>query len=129
MGAFAFRREHDQAKTRRTGRSRPPNANRGAPPAARREPVDDQIDSLLVSLEQAPETVSTSVAQVPNAAVPAATVPERRAQWTPGAARAPIPWRRRFGQARRGRVDRTDLVFVLTAVVLGVAIGVLTPLL
>lgn len=121
MGGFASRRERDQADTRQTSRGSPASAD-GAPnaPAERREPLDEQIASLLVSLEQEP--ASESVPPVPRAAA------RSRAQRDPAASRPWTPQRRRFGTVR-GRMERTELVFLLTAAVLGLAIGVLIPLL
>ena len=73
------------------------------------EPVDEQIESLLVSLDQAPTEAG-----------PAA--PDRsQARLRP---REYPPARRR--RPRFPRVNQLDLFFVLTAVVLGFAVGLLT---
>jgi hypothetical protein len=76
------------------------------------EPVDDQIESLLLDLEEKAEPV------IEEPYSPRRAGRERRKR---GSAR-----RRHHG---RRRVNHFDLYFVVTAVVLGLAIGLLTVLL
>jgi hypothetical protein len=73
------------------------------------EPVDEEIESLLLSLEEKPEPVRVQPYSAPRAGRDFRELRSVR--------------RRRH---RRERVHRFDLFFFVTAVVLGFAVGLLT---
>jgi hypothetical protein len=73
------------------------------------EPVDDQIESLLLSFDEEDEPESADESYAPR--------PAGRASWKRRSARR---------HHRRHRVNQFDLFFVVTAVVLGFAVGLLT---
>jgi hypothetical protein len=82
----------------------------GALESASPEPVDEEIESLLASLDQLPVD--------PGPAVPATASQTSRRPREQRAVRRQGP--------RLQRADQFDLVFLLLAVVLGLAVGLLT---
>jgi hypothetical protein len=74
------------------------------------EALDEQIESLLLSLDEPPEAV-----QPEEEFTAAAEVRSQPKRWTSGR-REPL----------RTRINQVDVLFAVTAVVLGFAVGLLT---
>lgn len=131
MRVFAFGREHGRTHKRRHRRLRGEGraSTDATAPRVHPEPLDRQIASLLVSLEQPSDAAVGSTSPSPDEFVPAATVPEQKARRAPTPLRPEPGRRRRSRRSTRARVDRIDLYIVLSAVVLGVAVGILTAFL
>jgi hypothetical protein len=86
----------------------PPEAPNAVKPTSP-EPLDEEIESLLVSLDQAPIEAGPAAPDASQASL-------RPREYPPAHRRRP----------RFPRVNQFDLFFVLTAVVLGFAVGLLT---
>jgi hypothetical protein len=107
MRVSVFGRDLEEMATQRTPRPDPEirSGSHGVDPSP--ESVDEQIEALLVSLQE------TDVGRTHP--YPAPDQPLR-------------PRRKRRARRWRGLVSRYDLVFAVIAVVLGLAVGVLTVL-
>ncbi|MDQ3778806.1 MAG: hypothetical protein M3310_08115, partial [Actinomycetota bacterium] len=96
------------------------------------EPVDEQIASLLHSLDGAigpepePEPAPDQQQGPP---IRRATVAERPARYGRPTTQPRVPLRRRFGRAQRQRFYRSELFFALTGGAVAVALGILTAFL
>jgi hypothetical protein len=133
MRDFVFRRDRGGTPTQRNGR--PDDEPRGGCSAgdetAAPERVDEQIASLLSSLEEPAERRAGGEPYIPQreAGHSRRRVRRRRARPRLAGLRPRTTRKRRMARGRRHRSNRFDLYFAVSATVLGLAVGILTAFL